>query len=209
MVSPSSSTIIDQARGSLYLAGFCYLAHRLLRPHNWFMPLFVLPALWSGLEWLKGVLFTGFPWMDLGYSLSSVPLLIQSADIWGHLGISYLIVFINVFLVLLVTAHRSVASRAALILVAAGIVGSVLAYSVNRLGEVVRAETAGENTLVAGIAQGSRVSTSTSAPVLRPDLEMRYDDGKATATPAPAAASAMTTLLRNGAAFLDFVKISR
>lgn len=59
-----------------------------------FLPLFA-PLLWAALEFARGHLFTGFPWMDLGYALSSQRLLIQSADIFGHLGLSFFIVQIN------------------------------------------------------------------------------------------------------------------
>ena len=59
-----------------------------------FLPLFA-PLLWAALEFVRGHLFTGFPWMDLGYALSSQQLAIQSADIFGHLGLSFFIVQIN------------------------------------------------------------------------------------------------------------------
>jgi apolipoprotein N-acyltransferase len=73
----------------------------------WFLPrsrptlcLLVAPALWVGLDWLRGLLFTGFPWMDVGYFLAFSPWLIQSADLFGHHGITFLIVMTNVFLYL-------------------------------------------------------------------------------------------------------------
>lgn len=60
--------------------------------------LFMAPLLWVGLDWLRGVLFSGFPWMDLGYGLASVPLLIQGADLGGHHLITFCLVLINVLL---------------------------------------------------------------------------------------------------------------
>ena len=53
------------------------------------------PALWVGLDWLRSVLFTGFPWMDLGYGLYSVPLLLQAADLGGHHLLTFCLVLIN------------------------------------------------------------------------------------------------------------------
>ena len=62
--------------------------------------LLAAPALWVGLDWLRGFLFTGFPWMDVGYFLAFAPSLIQCAKLFGHHGLSYLIVMVNVFLLL-------------------------------------------------------------------------------------------------------------
>ncbi len=58
----------------------------------------VLAAIWTVLEWLRGSLLSGFPWGSLAYSLADYPFLIQTADIWGHYGISFFIVAINVLL---------------------------------------------------------------------------------------------------------------
>jgi len=55
----------------------------------------VAPVLWVALDWLRGILFTGFPWMDLGYGLYSLPLLIQVADLGGHHLVSFGLVLIN------------------------------------------------------------------------------------------------------------------
>jgi len=63
--------------------------------------LLAAPALWVGLDWLRGFLFTGFPWMDIGYFLAFSPRLIQCANLFGHHGLSYLMVMANVFLLLL------------------------------------------------------------------------------------------------------------
>ena len=57
------------------------------------------PIVWVGLEWLRGRLFTGLPWMDLGYALYGCPKLIQAADLGGHYLISFCIVLTNSLLV--------------------------------------------------------------------------------------------------------------
>jgi len=59
--------------------------------------LVAVPALWVGLDWLRGLLFGGFPWMDIGYFLAFSPKLIQCADLFGHHGISYFMVMVNMF----------------------------------------------------------------------------------------------------------------
>ena len=62
---------------ALFAAGF----HLLDR----YGPRLVLPAaaaaLWVGLDWLRSWLFSGFPWMDIGYGLWSQPRLLQIADL--------------------------------------------------------------------------------------------------------------------------------
>ncbi|MFC3071633.1 apolipoprotein N-acyltransferase [Shinella pollutisoli] len=45
-------------------------------------------------EWLRGVLFTGFPWNAVGYGAMPVPLLMQSARVLGIAGINALAVFV-------------------------------------------------------------------------------------------------------------------
>ena len=51
-----------------------------------------LPVLWVALELLRAILLTGFPWASLGYSQQSWLTMIQSADLFGVYGLSYLIV---------------------------------------------------------------------------------------------------------------------
>lgn len=49
---------------------------------------------WAGLEWVRGWLFSGFPWMDLGYGLSPWPWAIQIADL-GGVGLAGLVVVLT------------------------------------------------------------------------------------------------------------------
>ena len=58
--------------------------------------LFLGPALWVGLDWLRGFLFSGFPWMDMGYGLYSQPIMIQAADLGGHHLLTFCLVLVNV-----------------------------------------------------------------------------------------------------------------
>ncbi|MFA5717046.1 MAG: apolipoprotein N-acyltransferase [Desulfobulbaceae bacterium] len=69
--------------------------------------LYLAPVLWVGLDWLRSVLFSGFPWMDLGYGLASAPRLVQAADLGGHHLISFCLVLVNVLLVHALTLGRT------------------------------------------------------------------------------------------------------
>lgn len=61
-------------------------------------------AIWAGLEWLRGWLFTGFGWNPLGVAFHQTPVMAQAADLLGVLGLSLLLVFFQA--VLVQTAHR-------------------------------------------------------------------------------------------------------
>jgi apolipoprotein N-acyltransferase len=57
--------------------------------------LMIIPALWVSLEYLRGVLFTGFPWGLIGYSQYDFLKLVQISDIFGVYGIGFLIMLAN------------------------------------------------------------------------------------------------------------------
>jgi apolipoprotein N-acyltransferase len=52
---------------ALYPALALWLAAALRRPH-WTHRMLVLPAGWALTEWLRGWIFTGFPWLAIGYA---------------------------------------------------------------------------------------------------------------------------------------------
>jgi len=96
---------------AVYPALFCFLLSR-VAGRSWhrersIAPLvWGAPVLWVGLEYIRGVLFTGFPWMDLGYGLYCQPKLIQAADFGGHHLISFALVLCNGLLVALIDRQR-------------------------------------------------------------------------------------------------------
>ena len=54
---------------------------------------FLTAGAWAACEWLRGIVFTGFGWNGLGVALHSQTALIQSADLVGVTGLSFLPVF--------------------------------------------------------------------------------------------------------------------
>ncbi|HEX2862605.1 MAG TPA: apolipoprotein N-acyltransferase [Lacunisphaera sp.] len=52
-----------------------------------------LAGLWVVLEWLRGVIFGGFPWLPLAASQWQRPLVLQSASVAGAWSVTYLLVF--------------------------------------------------------------------------------------------------------------------
>ncbi len=80
---------------SLYFVVFAVAARYMLVKSSPLVVLWALPCIWVGLDWVRSFLFTGFPWMDLGYGLWNVPKLIQISDITGHYGVTFIILLLN------------------------------------------------------------------------------------------------------------------
>jgi len=51
----------------------------------------LMPALWVLLEWLRGLLFTGFPWLVMGYAQAAASPLAGYAPVFGVYGVSLLV----------------------------------------------------------------------------------------------------------------------
>lgn len=68
--------------------------------------LWILPFIWAGLEYLKGLGELGFPWLSLGYSQARYPLIIQQASIYGVYGVSFWLVLLNVAIFYLLRNKR-------------------------------------------------------------------------------------------------------
>lgn len=57
---------------------------------------FLNGAAWCGLEWLRGIAFTGFGWNGLGVALKDQLLLLQFADVIGITGYGFVMMFCGV-----------------------------------------------------------------------------------------------------------------
>ena len=80
--------------------------------------LLLLPAVWVAFEWLRAWLFTGFPWLTIGYSQAPDGWLAGFAPVLGAFGISGVIV-LQAGLLCLAWTWRESARRGALYCVAA------------------------------------------------------------------------------------------
>lgn len=90
--------------------------------------LLLLPLAWSVMEWTRGWIFTGFPWLVAGYSQVPNSPLAGYAPLVGVYGISFLLALIAGLLAWGMTPRISPASRvwAATAIVALGIGGQAL-----------------------------------------------------------------------------------
>jgi apolipoprotein N-acyltransferase len=91
----------------LYFAALCFLANRFWLKPGATRAWLVLPVLWMLLEWLRGWVLSGFPWLSLGYAMIDSPLA-GWAPLFGVYGVSWAAVTIAVALNVLLT--RGVAS---------------------------------------------------------------------------------------------------
>ena len=95
---------------ALYPASALGLAHRFIPDPNVRL-LVAIPATWTGSEWLRGVLFTGFPWLGTGYAHSDGPLA-GYAPLVGVFGITLIAAILAAALVAAIRFRHS--QRAAL-----------------------------------------------------------------------------------------------
>jgi len=98
----------------LYIAG--WLISRLSHGEPWLM-LFVAPAAWVAIEWLRGWVFTGFPWLAIGYAQVD-GWLSGWAPVLGVYGVSFMLMIstTSVIVVFMSNGVPRMAGLAALII---------------------------------------------------------------------------------------------
>jgi apolipoprotein N-acyltransferase len=142
---------------ALYIGGFVTLAGAVLQRWGMAAALWLLPFVWVGLDWIRSVLFSGFPWMDLGYGLWQAPLFIQTADLLGHYFITFLLVLCGCLcFFLLHKGNRAPWSTPALH--AGGVVllcGAVVLYGYFRPLQLKEEIAATNDRAVIGVVQGN------------------------------------------------------
>lgn len=137
------------------------------------LALWLVPALWVGLDWCRSFLFTGFPWMDPGYALAHVPWLIQSADLWGHYGLTYLLVLINTLMAFMIMAGRQKRARYGLAVPVFLLCGTVALYSWLRWQQVERELAVGDSIRI-GVVQGNISQDQKWSPGLQEETLDNY-----------------------------------
>ncbi|MFZ2314145.1 MAG: apolipoprotein N-acyltransferase [Gammaproteobacteria bacterium] len=75
---PSPAAAFITAALSLFMGLFpataCYFTNRYFPATNTAKTVYAFPAIWVLVEWVRSWLFTGFPWLTLGYSQTNSPL---------------------------------------------------------------------------------------------------------------------------------------
>ena len=111
-----------------FFGAFAALARLLLALPERYI-LWGLPALWVGVELLRAHLFTGFPWLLLGYALAEHLLPVQLARLGGVYLLSFVVVLFNTGILLLIrkpTRRRGMALAATFFVLAAASLGGTL-----------------------------------------------------------------------------------
>ncbi len=159
----------------LYLGVFCVGFRRLSQGRGTLSCLFGAAALWVGLDWLRSWLFSGFPWMDLGYGFWASPRLIQAADLFGHYGYTFSVVVINIALYQMLVARFSLRRNAVGLTAIAAVCLLLYGYSQIRWqrieGRLAQAETP-----VIGIVQGNVEQDRKWSPAERQRTVRNYLD---------------------------------
>ncbi|MES2554158.1 MAG: apolipoprotein N-acyltransferase [Pseudomonadota bacterium] len=86
--------------------------------------LFAAPVFWVLFEWIRSWIFTGFPWLNVGYSQIPYGPLAGFAPVLGVYGVSLFVAFAASLLVLM--CYRAHRKRALLAFIVVWIAGSVL-----------------------------------------------------------------------------------
>lgn len=94
-----AATLLFCAYLALFPALAGYTFHR-VRGTGFWRDAFLLAGLWALAEWLRGWLFTGFPWLALGYSQTPPSPLSGYAAVIGVYGIGFLLAMIAAMLAL-------------------------------------------------------------------------------------------------------------
>jgi apolipoprotein N-acyltransferase len=166
--------------GAFAAAGAAYLRKRWSLPVPAFL-LLVLPVLWGVSEWMRGWVFTGFPWAASGYAHNVAPLG-GFAPILGVYGIGVLVAMCASCLVMLTQRHK---------MPALALFGALLVAG-GALRQVVWTQPAGQPITVRLLQGNIRQDEKFSAAHLS-DILLRYRD-MMTATPADLVAAPETAI---------------
>ncbi len=158
---------------ALYPAVFAFLCRKSNFGPAWF-PI-MAACLWVSLEYIRTYAFSGFAWGLIGYSQSDNRVLIQSADLTGVYGISFLIVLINALIAVSWTAWRE--NRLSQCRIPAVyttvLIMSALLYGQHALDTIEKKIHAAEKTLV-GIVQGNIAQDKKWSPAFKARTVEKY-----------------------------------
>ncbi|HZV98128.1 MAG TPA: apolipoprotein N-acyltransferase [Methylophilaceae bacterium] len=109
---------------SLFPALVCYLGRRFWLSENKVAAMLALPLLWVLSEWVRSWIFTGFPWLNIGYSQVPYSPLSGFVPVLGIYGVSLMTAVMAAMLAL--WPRKNLRRNIALILVTLWVIGSVL-----------------------------------------------------------------------------------
>lgn len=142
--------------------------------------IFMLAACFGIAEYLRAILFTGFPWNNIGYALMPVPTLMQSASVIGLHGMAPIATFVFAAPALLGTRRH----RAAGIFLAALLVAAHAGYGYARLAQAdIAGEAAKVRLVQPSIDQTQKWDASVRDGIFRRLLELTTSRDQAAGAP--------------------------
>jgi apolipoprotein N-acyltransferase len=153
---------------ALYPALFAYLAVKVLDRADFTRLALGIPALWTLTEWLRGWLFSGFPWLALGYTQTD-GLLRGLAPIVGVYGLTWCISLSSTAILLLFLGWRA---RARTGFIVSGLAGAV--WLGGGLAVGLSWTTADERALKIALVQGDVAQREKWDPAKRTGTLARY-----------------------------------
>jgi apolipoprotein N-acyltransferase len=157
-LSPALSVffiVLLSAYLALYFSAFAF-GIRWIRTKTELPETLLAPPLWVALEYVRGFLFSGFPWELLGYSQYRVLSLVQISDITGVYGVSFLIILANAALYRLAffASERNWSPAFREVLAAGILIAGTGLYGQYRLMELAQASSS-EKPLRISLVQGN------------------------------------------------------
>jgi apolipoprotein N-acyltransferase len=158
---------------ALYPAVFSWGLRKFGRDLPWPLLALFAAGLWGGLEHLRGVAFTGFPWLVLPSALSPWPFAVQGASVVGANGLAGLL-----------AAAATLALRGRGLspprLAAAGLLGLLALYGVWRVDTPAQAVGEARVALIQGnVDQAHKWDPAWQAETLRRYTELSAQEAKA------------------------------
>lgn len=125
---------------AIYIGVFFLLTRFIIDKLN--LPLaLIAPPLWVILEFHRSWIISGFPWNSLAYSQYKNLIFIQSADIFGIWGLSFLIILINAFFFDIFFNKQSKTKKIIILIITSLILFSNLYYGKVKLSENIKGDS--------------------------------------------------------------------
>lgn len=154
---------------AIYPAAFAWIVARAVRVAG-SRALLVAPGVWVATEWVRGTLFSGFPWVLLGYSQADVLPVMQTASLFSVHGVSALIVLVAVACTWIVRDGLRAAWRPAAVI--AVVVLVLTSWGAWRMSRDTLTQTG--MPLRVGIVQGNIPQARKWDPAYRDEILGRY-----------------------------------
>jgi apolipoprotein N-acyltransferase len=121
-------TLLFIAVLSLFPAFKGYLLKRFFYKINKANLFCALPAIWVLLDWMRSWLFTGFPWLQVGYSQTDYSPLRGLAPIFSIYGITYAILFSSVLIVFALMGNKKRRITCAIVFASIWLISGILCF---------------------------------------------------------------------------------